>query len=70
MKDPQTKEEWKEAANAAQFLLLLDSARMYGLVNTSIQVNSDRCVLVLQEAKRKGITPDSDEALCKQFMQV
>lgn len=69
MKDPQSDEEWKEAANAAQFLLLLDSARMYGLVKTDIQVDSDRCALILEEAKRKGIMPDSDEALCQQFIK-
>lgn len=69
MKDPQTPEEWKEAANLAQFLLLLDSARMYGLVRTEIQVNSDRCALILEQAKRKGIMPDSDDALCEQFIK-
>jgi len=68
MKDPQTNEEWKEAANMAQFLLLLDSSRMYGLVQTDIEVNVDRCDEILKAAKERGIMPDPDDLLCERFI--
>lgn len=68
MKEPQTNEEWKDAANAAEFLLLLDSSRMYGLVKTDIQVNVDRCDEILK-AKEKGIVPDSIDLLCERFIK-
>lgn len=32
MSDPQTPDEWQEAADAADFLLFIDSAQQYGLI--------------------------------------
>ena len=41
--DPKAPEEWQAAADAADALLRLDSARMYGLVTGGPEVDADRC---------------------------
>lgn len=58
MKDPETREEWQEAANAAEFMLLLDSARQYGLVTGGPVGKIERCIWIVEEAKKRGITPE------------
>jgi len=57
MQDPKTPEEWQEAADAAHFLLLVDSARQYGLITGGPEANVDRCISILEQAKAQGITP-------------
>lgn len=57
MTDPQTDAEWQEAANWASFLLLLDSARQYGLVTGGPAIRADRCAEILQRAAARGIHP-------------
>jgi hypothetical protein len=56
-RDPVTPEEWQEAADAAEFLLLLDSCRMYGLITGGPKADIDRCVWILDQAKLRGVTP-------------
>lgn len=63
MEDPQTNEEWQQAVNDARFLLLLDSAKQYGLVETDIEVNVDRCDEILEEGRGLGFLPDPDDLL-------
>jgi hypothetical protein len=55
-RDPDTPAEWQEAADSANFLLLLDSAIMYGLA-TGPRANVERCEWILREAKKRGIAP-------------
>jgi hypothetical protein len=57
VEDPQTKEQWQEAANLAEFCLLLDSARQYGLVTGGPEVNLDRCEEIIAKARKRGIFP-------------
>lgn len=56
-RDPRTKREWQNAANVAEELLLIDSARQYGTITGGPVVNVDRCVEILRRARLKGIEP-------------
>ena len=57
MKDPQTRDEWQEAANLAHTLLLIDAARFYGLINRGPDIDTDRCEEIIERAQALGITP-------------
>lgn len=59
-RQPKTRAEWQEAADAAEALITLDSARQYGLVTGGPGVNIDRCLAILRAARRKGIRPAKD----------
>jgi hypothetical protein len=59
--DPETPAEWQEAANSANFMLLLDSAIQYGLI-TGPRADVERCEWILAEAKKRGITPQGEFA--------
>jgi hypothetical protein len=56
-KDPHTPEEWRDAVDAAEAYLLLESARMYGLVRGGPVINVDRCEQLLRAGKSLGYTP-------------
>jgi hypothetical protein len=56
-RDPSTPEEWQEAADMAEFLLLLDGCRQYGLVDGGPEAHVERCCRILTEAARRGIFP-------------
>lgn len=70
MQDPKTTEEWQAAVNGANFLLELESCRMYGLIKGGPTVNLDRCESILDSAKNRDITPRklTDEEICR-FLQ-
>jgi hypothetical protein len=57
MKDPETPAEWQDAVNAAEAALLLDSARLYGLVTGGPHVNVARCEVILARGKQRGVVP-------------
>jgi hypothetical protein len=57
MNDPTTPAEWQEAADAAYFMLAVESARLYGLIEGGPEVNVERCDEILKEAAMRGITP-------------
>lgn len=56
-RDPESATEWQDAVNAARFYLLLDDARLYGLVTGGPVVNRDRCRDLLREGERRGWVP-------------
>lgn len=62
MRDPKTRAEWQEAVDGAKGLLLLDSARQYGLVTGGPEVDVDRCEKILQAGRRRGVRPAPDAA--------
>lgn len=62
-RNPRTKKEWQEAADGAQLAFLIDSARQYGLIEGGPKFDLDRCDWILQEAKRRGITPTPIEQM-------
>lgn len=59
--DPRTPEEWQNAVDAADALLKLDAARMYGLVRGGPEVDADRCWDLVHRAREEhGIEPSED----------
>jgi hypothetical protein len=46
-RDPRTRAEWQEAADVAEFMRYLHSARLYGLVCGGPHVDVDRCEHIL-----------------------
>lgn len=59
-KEPQTRAEWQEAVDLAEFALHLDSARQYGLVTGGPKFNIERCEQILRDGKSRGIRPSPD----------
>lgn len=66
-RDPETLVEWQEAADAAEFMLALDSAVQYGLLTVDGKPESNvdvrRCEWILEEARKRGIQPEKNWAL-------
>lgn len=60
MRNPQRREEWQEAVDAADFMLKLDAARLYGLVTGGPEIDSQRCSYLLDRGKALGILPRPD----------
>ena len=60
MRNPQTPEEWQEAVDTAHVLLLVQSARAYGLIRTTLDVDVGRCEEILRQGQAHGITPRPD----------
>ncbi len=56
-RNPRDEKEWQEAVDSACFWLLLESARLYGLVMGGPPVNVERCEEILKEGKKRGIFP-------------
>jgi hypothetical protein len=67
-RDPVTTEEWQEAADAAEFYLVLESARAYGLVVGGPVVECVRCEDLLRRAESRGIKPRPLEQLIPEFL--
>jgi hypothetical protein len=64
--DPTTAAEWQEAADLADFLLCVDSARQFGLVEGGPMAKIERCKAILKRAAKRGIHPRKDEeTLCR-----
>jgi hypothetical protein len=61
-KKPFGAQQWKEAVELADFYLRLESARLYGLIETDIRPDVHRCEYILREGARRGIFPDPDKA--------
>jgi hypothetical protein len=54
IKEPETAEEWQEAANAADFMLCVVSARIYGLITGGPSIDADRCIELLTRGELAG----------------
>jgi hypothetical protein len=67
-RDPQTPAEWQEAVDVAEFLLLLASARAYGLIDGGPTANSERCEEILKRGRELGYRPHKDAQLCERFL--
>ncbi len=57
--NPQTPEEWQNAVDAADALLHIHSAVCYGLVTGAPTINVERCEQLLENARRRGVTPSA-----------
>ncbi|PLS87257.1 MAG: hypothetical protein CYG60_02855 [Actinobacteria bacterium] len=59
--DPRTPEEWQAACDAADALLKLDAARIYGLLSRGPEVDAERCWEIVHHARElHGIEPSED----------
>lgn len=59
--NPETPEEWQTVVDAADALLKLDAARMYGLVTGGPEVDGERCWEVVHRGREEhGIEPLED----------
>lgn len=59
--DPRTLAEWQSAVDAADALLKLDAARLYGLVTGGPEVDTDMCWDLIYRAEEEyGIEPAED----------
>lgn len=54
---PATPQEWQEAVDAAEALLLIDSARQYGLITGGPVANVARCCEIKLKGLEMGIRP-------------
>jgi hypothetical protein len=62
---PKSRAQWEEAVDCAYVMLLIDSARHYGLVAGGPEVNIDRCLDLLRDGEKRGIIPQKERALAK-----
>ena len=65
--EPETTEEWQEAVNIAEFYLLLDDARQYGLLKGGLPVDVKRCQELLRRGKQQGFQLQSVGELAALF---
>lgn len=54
MIDPRTPEEWAEAIAGAEFLLEVDAAVQYGLIEINFAIDIPRCEEILERAAALG----------------
>lgn len=57
---PVTDDQWQDAVDAAHAMLMLEAARLYGLVTGGPEVNIERCVEILEDGQARGIHPRID----------
>jgi hypothetical protein len=55
--DPETPEEWRDAVEWAEVMLLLDSARKYGMVTGGPEVDVARCLELQARGQALGHVP-------------
>lgn len=65
--NPRTPDEWREAVDGAHMMLLIDSAVLYGLIETDMVINVRRAGEVLDEGARRGYTPRSSDVLIAEW---
>lgn len=56
--EPKSPQEWQTCVDAAHALLVLDSARLYGLVAGGPKINVNRAEYLLEKGRRRGFSPD------------
>lgn len=56
--EPRSEEEWRAGARLAAGLLLIDDARLYGLITGGPVIDRERCVAFLDRAAEHGVEPD------------
>ncbi len=65
---PSTPEEGQLAVDAAEFLLLLESARLYGLVRGGPPVDVERCEELLARGRALGYEPADHDELARRWI--
>jgi hypothetical protein len=54
---PRSKRQWQVAVDTVDACLAIDAARLYGLITGGPKIDVDRCVMILEFGKKKGIVP-------------
>lgn len=62
-RDPSGPAEWQEAVDLANCMLTVDAARLYGLIETDLVVDVERCEDILRRARRHNICRPRDAAV-------
>lgn len=65
--NPRSSSEWHEAVDGAAMLLLIDSAVLYGLIETDMTIDVRRCEEVLAEGRRRGYEPRPTDELIQEW---
>jgi hypothetical protein len=60
VREPSTPQEWQEAVDAAELLLLIDAARQYGIITGGPPVNVARACEIKLKGLSMGIRPAPD----------
>jgi hypothetical protein len=68
-RNPKTAGEWQEAVNVAEFLLLIDSARQYGLITGGAEVDANRASAILARGRQLGYRPLRLEELLRRYLR-
>jgi hypothetical protein len=68
-RDPRTPAEWKHAADLAYTLLAIEDCKMYGLVEGGPVIDIERCEVLIERAKMRGIKGKFNIALIRALMQ-
>jgi hypothetical protein len=55
--DPKSDDEWQEAVDLANFCLILDSCRQYGLLENVPDIDIARCEDLIRRGKQRGFEP-------------
>ncbi len=55
MKDPTTLAEWQEAVDLVYWLISLDKAKDYGMINGMFAIDVNRCHQILKDGAKQGI---------------
>ena len=66
--DPVTQAEWQEAVDLAETLLLIDSARQYGLIETDLKTDLRRCDDILARGRARGYHPAPHKTLIERYV--
>jgi len=60
-RDPRSPDEWQDAVDSADVLLLIDAAQQYGLVTGGPKVNIARCNELLAAGAEGGVFPSAPD---------
>lgn len=55
--------------NAAEFMVAIDAAKKYGLIEWAGEVNVDRCVEILARGRKRGFVPLPFEQLAEIYVE-
>jgi hypothetical protein len=61
-RDPRTPREWQEAVDAAAALMIIHSARLYGLITGGPHANVERCDDILTRGAARKVYPSKPAA--------
>lgn len=65
--NPRSSSEWQEAVDSATVMLLIDSAVLYGLIETDMTIDVRRCEELLDEGRRRGYEPRPTDELIREW---